>query len=254
MSLKKESRKNQILDILNSRNFISTEEIMTHLKVSRATMRRLLIELENEQLIHRFHGGISLYSGVEYNDTKFINKNEKSIIAKYVCENFLTDNQTIFIGSGTTTGYLKNYLSNIKNITIVTNNLLFFPEIIEMNNVQTILTGGIVAKDVPCLIGELFPTEYLTKYLNIDYVFLTTEFVNKKGCSQKSNTAELYFEKAFLNTNSKKILMADHSKIEKNGPFIWADLSSFDALVTDKKTEETLEISKYIKTYFSDEL
>ena len=50
----------KIMTLLNEQGFVSVKELMEKLQVSRSSIMRDLIELENQGLIQREHGGASL--------------------------------------------------------------------------------------------------------------------------------------------------------------------------------------------------
>ncbi|MGL5722363.1 MAG: DeoR/GlpR family DNA-binding transcription regulator [Brevinema sp.] len=246
-----DDRQSRVLYLLQEKKFVTTEEMISHLQLSEATVRRLLTQMEKQGIVRRFHGGVSLRTA--YNnifDTHIDLEKEKKSIAKYACENFINDGDTIFIGSGTTTGYMKDYLGSVRNLTIVTNNLLLLPSILKMEHIQLILTGGIATPNIPSLIGALYPAEYLTNHIAVNSAFLTSEAVSITGSSQKS-TAELHFEMAFINLPIKKVLMADHSKLGVQRPFVVAPLNKFDILLTDKETPQATELKALIPVYFT---
>ena len=59
-----------------------------------------------------------------------------------ICADLIEDNDTIFIGSGTTSRFILDYLDT-KPVMLVTNSIQIFQEAIKLPNVETILTGGV---------------------------------------------------------------------------------------------------------------
>ena len=253
--MKINTRKENVIKLLQERQFVTTDELIEYLKLSKATIRRLLISMEEECIIRRFHGGVLLCTNFSsHSNIPLIpNENElaKQKIAEYTAKHFIKNQQTIFIGSGTTLGFLGNYLTSHVELTIFTNNLLLLPALFKLANIQLILTGGIVDFKGSTTMGSLYPHNFLTKNIAIDTVFLTGDCVSNQGCSQ-FKSAELYCEKAFLETSATKIILADHSKIGCTRPFISVGLDQIDKIITDQETEKTEELSKLIPIYYAE--
>ena len=80
------NRQNEILEILNQRNYISVNELARMTFTSPSSIRRDLTYLQNNGLVKRSHGGVMLpnpISGVaSFYDRKQKNVNAKRLIAQ----------------------------------------------------------------------------------------------------------------------------------------------------------------------------
>ena len=119
----------EILEYLKVKKFATVEEMMEKFEISRSTLRRDLIAMEDRGHIKRTRGGAEI---IEKNDDNLewvslseifkYKKEEKIEIAK-VAAKLIKDNDVIFIDSGSTCYYMIDYI-NAKNITVVTNGVL----------------------------------------------------------------------------------------------------------------------------------
>lgn len=102
--LKKE-RQEKILALVNQHDYLSIAEIAKTLDVSDMTIRRDITELANQSLLVKIYGGAQK---LEKSNTSFLLKEkidtnvaEKKFIGK-VMNSIISDNDTIYIGAGTT--------------------------------------------------------------------------------------------------------------------------------------------------------
>ena len=135
----------KILEYLKEKKFATVEEMMENFKISRSTLRRDLIAMEERGHIKRTRGGAEI---VEQNNIDaycdiekiFTNKKEEKIrIAKKAAE-IIKDNDVIFIDSGSTCYFMIDYIS-AKNITVVTNGILHIQRLME-KGINTYILGG----------------------------------------------------------------------------------------------------------------
>lgn len=149
--MNEKQRKDWILEQINHKGQVLVSEIIENLKVSAVTARAYLKQLENNGSISRFHGGACLPEKKKKDHPLSLNESknkDKEIIANKALS-FVKDNSTIIIGSGTTTAIFAEKLSksNKKDLTIVTNNILAIPYLIENENFNIIVIGGSYQKN-----------------------------------------------------------------------------------------------------------
>ena len=119
-------RQKQILFLLSRQGRLSVAEIVTQFSISEATARRDLESLASQGKAQRVHGGVMaveqappelpiLQRESEQPDEKIrIGRAAASLVA---------DNETVFLGSGTTVLEVARNLRDRKNLTVITNSL-----------------------------------------------------------------------------------------------------------------------------------
>ena len=109
--MSKNSRNEEILQLVNSRGVISVGELSEKIYASRSTIRRDLEKLERQGLLRRHHGGAE--SVLSLRPPQIIrrqrNQSEKNAIASKAAALVEADS-TIFIDASTTTQYMIPYL------------------------------------------------------------------------------------------------------------------------------------------------
>ena len=102
--MKQSIRHKRIIELATLQSYISTEELVSLLKVSPQTIRRDLNKLAENNLIRRHHGGAASPSSSEnsdYNERKQFFSQAKNDIAKEVAQ-IIPDGASLFIDIGTT--------------------------------------------------------------------------------------------------------------------------------------------------------
>ncbi len=125
----KEKRIDRILQMVKLNSAVGTGELAKTLDVAESTVRRDLNQLEKMGLLKKVHGGaVKLENQVifemSYSEREELNLKLKEQAAKKAAS-YINDNDTIFIGPGTTTEMVMKYIKT-KNNTIITNSLSAF--------------------------------------------------------------------------------------------------------------------------------
>ena len=141
----KEGRHRIILQELDRSGLVSVRKLKDLLDVTDMTIRRDLIDLEKQGFLIRVHGGAhkKIRDGlieVSHAEKAMLNTEEKQVIAKK-CADLISAGDTIFIGSGTTTALIGDYLED-KKVNIVTNSLPIFDKLKDNPHFDLLLIGG----------------------------------------------------------------------------------------------------------------
>lgn len=237
--LKKE-RQEKILDLLNRNDYLSIPEISSSLDVSDMTIRRDINELADKSLLVKIYGGAQKLEKIEQelSTQEKIDTNvpEKKFIGK-VMNSIISDNDTIYIGAGTT---MLHALPEIKkaNLFVITNSLLAFNYLIYNNNTayRVLLTGGEFSRTTEEFYGEIAEKSF--DNLNIDIAFAATNGVFDNNVTT-ANSIEGSIQRVAFAHSRKKCVVADSSKFNRSDVYTFYSLSEVDYLVTDNKLPDT---------------
>ncbi|MUG71528.1 DeoR family transcriptional regulator [Paenibacillus validus] len=235
-SLFSEERKNEIVKLINTKGKVLVPELVQHFKVSPATIRNDLRDLETLKLIKRTHGGaISIETpkvGFEpfYQQKMVEHIEQKRLIAKAALD-FIEEGDIIILDTGTTTLELAKMLTNM-NITVIVNDIDIARCLEDYPNIQVVLIGGNLRKKFRSTVGP-FALKMLSE-INVDKVFLAANgFSFNRGCTTPDiNQAEI--KKKFVEISNEAILLCDSSKIGKTSFVHFASASEITTLVTDQ--------------------
>ncbi|MBM6861647.1 DeoR/GlpR transcriptional regulator [Clostridium saudiense] len=211
----------EILEYLKVKKFATVEEMMEKFKISRSTLRRDLIAMEDRGHIKRTRGGAELVEKIKDN-TEWVNlaeifkdkKKEKNKIAKKASE-LIKDNDVIFIDSGSTCYYMIDYIT-AKNITVVTNGILHIQKLMA-KGINTYILGGYAKPDQNLIIGEDIVSKI--KVMNFDIAFLGTMGIDSKSgfTTELLNDGEV--KRAVINSSDRCFVLAYPPKIYVLIPF-----------------------------------
>ncbi len=235
-----EERKNKILDMLQSQNRVRVLELVDNLKVSEATIRRDLQELEEAGLLKRTHGGAILNSPsnveLSFNEKEITLLDEKKYIAK-LASDFVIDGDIIILDSGTTTIQMVPFICH-KNITVITNSIAVAFALSSYENINLIVLGGQQRSITKSVVGS-FTIEMLLR-LNANKVFLGTNGLDIKIGATTPNIEEANTKSHMICASDEVFLLLDNSKFNKVSLAKFANLSEINSIITDKNTQDVI--------------
>jgi DeoR/GlpR family transcriptional regulator of sugar metabolism len=234
-----DERKVHILNRLKEKNTVKVSILANELKTSEITIRRDLEKLDQEGLLTKTFGGAKLrdFSLNEFNQTKRINEmgSEKKRIGDYAA-GLVESGDVIFINTGSTCYYVSKALKNKKNITVITNSILVLTELRFNTNLQLILLGGSYDPISFSINGPV--AENNIKNFRAKFAFVGTDGITLPYGATANSIHASQLIKSMIASTEKSILVGDHTKIGKIGPFKYADLNEFDLFITDKNISE----------------
>lgn len=233
-----EERQNQILQLLKKKKKLLVAELCEICGVSSATIRNDLNDLEKRGLLKRTHGGAIAGTKINFEPTsmeKDVANREWKIAIGQAAAAMVEDGDTIALDTGTTTYYLAKALADKKKITVVTSDLNIAKTLEEYPGITVILAGGQVRKGFSCTVGAL--TNSVLKELAVDKAFIATNSVNAEGglCTPDLEQAEV--KKNLMRMGNQCILLCDSSKFGAQSFAKFAELTDFDAVITDRRAD-----------------
>ena len=241
-------RKNSIFELLTERGNASVSQLAEMFSISEVTIRSDLTEMEQMGLLRRVHGGAVSTKRASYemslNERMDTNKNEKIRIAK-ACTELIKDGDSLIIDSGTTTQYLARELAERSKLTIVTNALLIAQEFAYNRSANVILLGGNLNLQYQFTFGLNAITQ-LQNY-RADKTIISTDGIGVSHGLTTLHYQELDVMRLMIERSNEVIVVADHSKIGKEGFTYLTDISSIDVLVTDKYFDNSPELDTFRK-------
>ncbi|MBU0279059.1 MULTISPECIES: DeoR/GlpR family DNA-binding transcription regulator [unclassified Gemella] len=208
-------RRRKILQLLEEKNIVSLQELVLVCDVSEATIRRDLSLLEEKNLIFRTHGGAAKKNSTRGLESNITSKKseftlDKKEVAKYVCENFIENGQTIYLDSGTSTYEMIDYLKN-RNIKVITNSAYHLRKLLD-NKIHTIILGGLIKHSTQAIIG-MNAYEQLSKY-SFDVCFIGCNGVDLDFGISTADENEAILKSLAIKNSKRKFILADISKFD----------------------------------------
>ncbi len=238
--MKKRERLEEITRLVNQKGTIRVSDIVKLLNVTDMTVRRDLVELEEQGVLTKIHGGARSNKAFQYREyshaEKHIqNKEAKQAIASKAAQ-LIEDGDTIFLGPGTTVAFLAEALNN-QRLTVITNFMPVFTLLMakKTEDFQVFLLGGEYRQVTEAFVGEITNTSL--EKLRFSKMFFSGNGV-RDGEVMTSTLAEAYTQNLALKHSLEKYLLLDSSKIGKDDFTSFCKLRDLTALITDVKTED----------------
>lgn len=239
-------RIDSIMNILKENGYVTVKYLINALHYSNATINRDLNVMENLNLITRSYGGAELiestYIPVEFRYNKM--KSLKRKFAKCAAD-LIQNGDTIYIDASTTCESIGVFITEKKDITVITNNMSLAIELSEYG-INVICTGGQIV-EVPYMLGGDDAVKTLMKY-KTDKMFFSTCSFTETGIIQTGILYNLIYEVAINNTE-KVYYLADHTKLNLPARYTLTDFSAVSAVITDCPFSDEVK-RKYQSTRF----
>ena len=224
-----EQRHQLILRALRSGGTVSVTDLAEQLGASAATVRRDLLKLEEDGLLTRVHGGAVVEDRpAPFAEAAEAQVPEKDAIAARAAE-LIEDGQSVILDSGTTVHRLARRLHG-RRITVITNNLGVYEELLPDESVELMLLGGMVVRESRMLDG--FMAEDNLRQVHADWLFMGACGVRPGGQVMDTTVAEVPARRAMISAGDKVVLLADATKFPGTGMVKICDPGELDLVIT----------------------
>lgn len=230
-------RQENILRIINERNYITVNELAKTMFTSPSSIRRDLSYLQNNGLVKRTHGGVSLPDPIigvaSFHDRIHKNKNEKRLIARKAAS-LLKDGQSILLDSSSTAGFMLPYIAKLNSPTVFTNNLTTALSAIELG-IDTHCLGGHSIGGSTTLSGT--ETYKSLSNIKVDILFFSSQSLDKNGIISDSTDEENYIRSLMLDASKITVFLCDSDKFNRSSLYKLANIDNINFAVFNKMFE-----------------
>jgi DeoR family transcriptional regulator of aga operon len=167
-----EERRRRILELLETQERVTVEDLADQFDVSRVTIRGDLDELAHRGTLVRSHGGAIRrldQADVRLSVKETLHHREKVRIA-HAAARLIAENDTIILDSGTTTAEIANQMKglNLRAVTVITNGLNIAMQLAGLPHVRVIMIGGVLRQMSYSTVGP--QAEQVLSGLNADHL------------------------------------------------------------------------------------
>ena len=241
-----------LLEYLETNQFASIEELAHRLFVSPSTVRRKLTSLQDKGLIIRTHGGAKINDENNFlpNFTFRIHQNsfEKKKIALSAIK-LIKNGDMIFLDGSTSAFFIAEYLSEFKNIRVITNGIDTL-SLLAKHNVTAYSTGGLISEQNRSVLVGRYAEEMIGNF-HADIAFFSTNCLTSDGEIYDCFEEENFIRLAMLKNATKKVLLCDSTKFNKNPLFKLCDLNAIDFVISDHPIDHVKD-TKTVKTIITE--
>ena len=216
----------EISEFVKEKKYASIDEIMEKFQLSRSTVRRTLIAMEEKKLLKRVRGGAEAIEEVDailpmdFQEVFNANKEDKIIIAKKAAS-LIQDNDVIFIDSGSTCFYMIDYIK-AKEITVVTNGIMHIQKLMA-KGINTYILGGYAKPEKNLIMGEDMANKI--SVMNFDKAFLGTMGIDARSGFTTMMLEDGEVKKAVIKSSDKCYILADKSKFNVRKFYTYGDFT-----------------------------
>lgn len=243
-----EQRRAHILEILNREGSVSVTQLHQRLEVSRETLRRDITRMSDEGRLTKIHGGALSNTSVEPAFTERMSQNieGKRAIGRMAAK-LIPDGASVILDCGTTTLCLADHLMERRGLNVYTNDLQIAAKLAGLNENRVLLLGGEVQGSDGAIFGH-DANQMLENYYADFAVVGISAFSPDRGLTDYSRSAA-ELRSQMLKHARVSILLADHTKFERQAPVKISGITKLDNLVTDSKPHKS--IAGALKTLFT---
>jgi DeoR family fructose operon transcriptional repressor len=233
------ARKRKIVELVSENGGCSVDELAETMECSKATIRRDLNDLADQQLIERSHGGAVPATTVgeeqSYQQKEVQNLEAKMAIAERAVEE-IHENQVVFFDAGSTTMQVAKHAPKNGSYLAITNSPLLALELSKRDN-EVNLTGGTLRRQTRALVGP--SAEGFMERMNFDRLFLGTNAIDPEQGLMTPNEDEARIKELMIEKSQRVVLVADGSKLDNQSFVRFAEIDAVDLLVTDARLTDS---------------
>ena len=238
-----EQRRHEIVQAAKAGEGLQTADLAKRFDVSEMTIRRDLDDLAERGLVQRVRGGAlggaPLRHEPPFAESDVDRRGEKERIG-HMAAQLVGPGDTVLIDIGTTGLALARNLHGRQGLTVVTNNLAVYEELVSDEAIDLVLLGGLVRRNYRSLVG--FLTEDALAGIRADIAFLGISGISADGTLLDTTVEEIPVKRVMASAAKQVVLLADGAKFWGSGLGRVGDIDVVDTLVTTSDApSDTLE-------------
>lgn len=235
------TRQTEIANLIRQHDHLTVNELAETLNISKETIRRDLSELARAGKVQKYHGGASVPMNAgegPFRDRMGKNAAAKMQIAAAAIK-LVSPGETILIDTGSTTLYFAERLTEIPNLTVVTNSTKIARTMCaEPSPARTFLLGGEFHSDNRQTIGSIAIAQ--VQSFRAHHAILTTGALDARTGVMDYSIEEAQLARAMVEQSESLTVLVDSSKFEQIASFEVCSLSRITNLVCDTPPSEKL--------------
>ncbi len=228
---------------------VTMAQLCEEMKISINTARLDVAALVSQGKVEKIYGGVAkcaVTTLVPFENRQTKSLESKKAIAKKAAS-FVEDNNIIFIDSGTTTMHMLDFMADKKNVVVLTNNLSIINSASKVSNIEVYVMPGKLDKNTNSIVST--DTIATLERYNITKCFMATTGISSDGGVTNSSLLEYALKQYITQKAKNKYLLVDNTKYNNPALMTYANLSDFDAVITDGgKSSDLVKLCKEINT------
>ncbi len=244
----RDNHESEILNLLQKNQSATVEELAEKTFVSLSTVRRKLNDMQNKGLITRTHGGAKLNDENNFFPSFTFRSHQNCLEKKKIALSaikLIKNGDVIFLDGSTSAFFIAEYLSEFKNIKVITNGIDTL-SLLSKNNIEAYSTGGYVSLSNRSVLVGHYASEMISN-IHADLTFFSAQSVDGQGEIYDCFEEENVLRKQMLKNCSKSVLLCDSTKFGQLSPYRLCSLEDIDVVVSDQNIIERLSLKSLKK-------
>lgn len=227
------ARQREILARLTTIGGIRVAQLAAELNVTPETIRRDLEKLDSEGKLIRTHGGAMAVETdrreLPLDIRETINLDQKRIIARRAVQEIMPGD-VIALDASSTAHELAKIIPDIQ-ITVITNALSVWTELLPRTAVRVILTGGIVDRPSMSMVGPV--AEHSLDRFHVHKLFFSCRGLDLARGLSVTADEHAGIKRRMIDLCAKAYLLIDSSKFDVRSVEFFAPVDAMDMILTD---------------------
>ena len=232
----KNQRQEKMLHILSKKKTVGTSELIESLKSSPMTIHRDLAWLEQNGIIARRHGSVTLIKN-EAAQPSFHKRIEEFNHEKYVigkkAAKLIQPGGVVFFDAGTTPLAVVEHIPDDLEFTAITTGLLTAAALCGKPLINVISIGGSIHHSSYSSVNHIAVDSI--RNFHADFAFISTKSIVLPEGTYEAQLPLIEVKQAIVQSSDKVVLLADNSKFEAKSMCRAISLETIDTIISDSK-------------------
>lgn len=232
-------RRERIMERVRRDGRVDVADLARSFDVTSETIRRDLIDLQEEQLLRRVHGGAIPFGPrvavPELRVREGQNADEKRRIAALAALE-VPERGAIIIDSGSTSFQLAELLDRERDLTVFTNSIPIAQSLARTERPRIVLLGGTLRRRTLAMVDETSVEQ--VRDLAVDVLFFGCDGMSPERGFSTPYRSEVAIKRAMIGAARRVVMMFDHTKAGNDQEYRFASLEEVDLVITGRELDD----------------
>ena len=239
------TQEKKVLEILETQQYASVDELSSVLSVSTSTIRRTLEILQQKGLVTRTHGGVKINSDNNFSPSFTFRIHQNSFEKKKIALSaikLIKNGDIIFLDGSTSAFYIAEYLKEFENIRVITNGIDTL-SLLAKYNIIAYSTGGQVSTENPSVLVGRYAEDMICNF-HADIAFFSAQAMDNNGEIYDCYEEEIFIRRAMIKNAKTKVFLCDNTKVGKTSPYHLGSLKDVDYVASNQPLPTSIPSEK----------
>lgn len=241
------TQEKKVLEILETQQYASVDELSAALSVSASTIRRTLEILQQKGLVTRTHGGVKINGDNNFSPSFTFRIHQNSFEKKKIALSaikLIKNGDIIFLDGSTSAFYIAEYLKEFKNIRVITNGIDTL-SLLAKYNILAYSTGGLVSTENPSVLVGRYAEDTIGNF-HADIAFFSAQAMDNDGEIYDCYEDEIFIRRAMIQNAKTKVFLCDNTKTGKTAPYHLCSLKDVDYVASNQPLPNSIPTEKFL--------